>query len=219
MDDKQRSTKTERIATIAAVISAIVALITGYTAFQANQISGESYKNQKETNAITASSYSAEVSSLKETNETEQAIKFASWISDSNKDFKLKNSNISKVDEVTHSNGSGLPIYDAYYFLTDENHTSLESLKGIDDYEIFYMKVVAPGEDTFNMCLKENDTRTNLSYIFKDVSGNYFFRSAKGKLYTKEDLKHDGIENYAGLIKYLGLKSNGEEVYDNAYHR
>lgn len=202
-----------------AIATIVIATLGIVVSVQSNNTSRQALSDQRKVNAMDAASRSSEIKTNNDEDEKKQADKFASWISDSNKDFKLKNINTSKVDEITHSNGSGLPIYDAYYFLTDEKHTSLESLKGIDDYEIFYMKVVAPGEDTFNMCLKENDTRTNLSYIFKDVSGNYFFRSAKGKLYTKEDLKHDGIENYAGLIKYLGLKSNGEEVYDNTYHR
>lgn len=155
----------------------------------------------------------ADVSSIKESNDRSQANQFASWVSQSDQNISFTPTDSENGDYVTHKNDSGLPVYDVYFFLINGKSGKLSELKNINPQNIYYMRIVAPGEDSFKMITKQSENRNDVSYIFKDVTGKYFFRSFNGTLQTSTDLKRVyGIKSYTDLkTNYLKLS---HRVYD-----
>lgn len=187
-------------------IPIVFGIITIWISFRQNKISQEALQYERE-NRI------ADVSSIKESNDRSQANQFASWVSQSDQNISFTPTDSENGDYVTHQNDSGLPIYDAYFFLIHGQSGKLSELKNINSQDIFQMRIVAPGEDSFKMITKQSENRNDVSYIFKDVTGNYFFRSFNGTLQTSADLKKIyGIKSYNDL-KYHYLKLTGRD-YD-----
>lgn len=185
------------------VISVIISVVFSYNGLS---ISRDSLNDERKAR-------SSDVSSIEESNERSQANQFASWVSQSNKNISFTPTDSDNGNYVTHKNDSGLPIYNAYFFLIDGKSGKLSELKNVEAQDIYYMKIVAPGEDKFKMIVDPSENRNDVSYVFKDVVGRYFFRSYNGTLQTSDDLKRIyGINSYDDLLtKYLKLSNR---IYD-----
>lgn len=192
------------------IISASVSLIIAGISFCDSQsqlkVAQDSLNSEKRART-------ADVSSIKESNDRSQANQFASWVSQSDQNISFTPTDSENGDYVTHKNDSGLPVYDVYFFLINGKSGKLSELKNINPQNIYYMRIVAPGEDSFKMITKQSENRNDVSYIFEDVTGKYFFRSFNGTLQTSTDLKRVyGIKSYTDLkTNYLKLS---HRVYD-----
>lgn len=123
------------------VISVIISVVFSYNGLS---ISRDSLNDERKAR-------SSDVSSIEESNERSQANQFASWVSQSNKNISFTPTDSDNGNYVTHKNDSGLPIYNAYFFLIDGKSGKLSELKNVEAQDIYYMKIVAPGEDKFNL--------------------------------------------------------------------
>ena len=192
--------------TISTVVSPAIAGIWSWYSYSELSISRASLNDERKAR-------SSDVSSIKESNDRSQANQFASWVSQSNQNIQFTQTDSENGDYITHKNDSGLPIYDTYFFLIDGKSGKLSELKNVEPKDIYYMKIVAPGENNFKMIVNPAEKRNDVSYVFKDVSGHYFFRSYNGTLQTSEDMKKIyGIKSYSDLLtNYLKLSNR---VYD-----
>ncbi|MDI6666424.1 hypothetical protein QMA56_01735 [Leuconostoc falkenbergense] len=190
------------------LIPIVFGIITIWISIQQNKISQAALEDERKAR-------SADVSSIKESNDSSQANQFAAWVSQSDQNIAFSPTDNENGDYVTHKNDSGLPIYDAYFFLINGKSGKLSELKSINPQYIFHMRIVAPGEDSFKMLTKHSENRNDVSYIFKDVTGKYFFRSFNGTLQTSADLKKIyGIKSYKDLkTHYLKLSTRFYDGY------